>query len=306
MSYVIQLSDGRFIVIDGGNADGEVRTVTYNEASGKWEVSAVSHTSTDAQRLYDTMNAMKPAEHEKPRIAAWFISHAHGDHWDLPRNFLRDYKNKVELEVIAFNFPEQESAKIAEWRLTLMNECKTIAQENFGANVWIMHTGQVMELPGATVEVLSTVEDFYCEGGINSLSKEVDINNTCIVFRVTIGGMSFIVLGDAYPVTCQFMADAYGDALQSDIMQVSHHGYNGAVIDLYQAIDPKICLWPCDEYNFRTGSSQIGTQTGYYKFNWWLRNNPWTRDSQTGVRTHYALASSTTIHVKTGAITHKE
>lgn len=301
MSYVIQLSDGRFIVIDGGSADGEVRTVTYNAASGKWEVSAVSHPSSDAKRLYDTMNSMKPADHVKPRIAAWFISHAHADHWNLPYSFLNDYKNKIELEVLAFNFPEPERGNILDSRLNRMNAFKTVATEDYGAKVWIMHTGQVMELPGASIEVLSTVEDLFCEGGANSLSKEIDLNTTCITFRINIGGMSFVVLGDAYPTTCNFMANAYGDALESDILQLSHHGYNGAVLSLYKAIDPKICLWPCDEFGYNDGVRQ-GTTSGY-QFNYWLRNNPWTRGTTTGDREHYPLSSSTKIDVKTGNVT---
>jgi beta-lactamase superfamily II metal-dependent hydrolase len=246
---------------------------------------------------------MKPAEHDKPQIAIWFLSHLHGDHMDLPMNFLKDYTNKVDLDVLAFNFPEPESSNMVEWRQSIMEDFQKIAKEDYGADVWVMHTGQVMEFPGATIEVLSTVEDLYCEGAVSSLTKEIDINNTCIVFRVTIGGTSFMVLGDAYPTTCQFMADAYGDALQSDILQVSHHGYNGAVIDLYQDIDPKICLWPCDEFVFYTNSMQIGTENGYYKFNWWLRNTPWKRGTKTGTRTHYVTSYTTTIDAATGIVT---
>ena len=300
MSYVIQLSDGRFIVIDGGSADGEVRTVTYDEAPGKWPISANTHQSSDAQRLYETMHRMKPVSHAKPRIAVWFLSHAHADHWNLAQNFLTDYKGKIELELLAFNFPEAEGGHLLASRVDRINRFKTTARDDYGANIWIMHTGQVMELPGASIEVLSTVEDYFCEGKAAGLTKEIDINNTCIVFRVNIGGMSFMVLGDAYQTTCQFMANAYGDALESDIMQLSHHGYNGAVLALYKAVDPKVCLWPCDEYAFHTDSVRLGTPNGSYSFNWWLRNNPWTRGTQSGARTHYATSYTTTIDVATG------
>jgi len=305
MSYILQLSDGRFIVIDGGSADCDVRTVKYNASSGKWEVVSDTRRSTDGKRLYDTMNAMKPASHTKPQIAVWFLSHAHADHWNLAQDFLTAYKNKIELELLAFNFPEEKGGQLLASRVERINKFKATAQNDYGADIWIMHTGQVMELPGANIEVLSTVEDYYCEGKTVGLTKEIDLNNTCTVFRVNIGELSFVVLGDAYPTTCQFMADAYGDALQSDILQLSHHGYNGAVIDLYQAVDPKICLWPCDEYAFRTDSVRMGTQTGTYKFNWWLRNKPWTRGTETGTRVHYATSYTTTLDAKTGKVISK-
>jgi len=302
MSYILQLSDGRFIVIDGGSADCDVRTVKYNASSGKWEVVSDTRRSTDGKRLYDTMNAMKPASHTKPRVAVWFITHAHADHWNLAWNFLNDYKNKIKLETLAFNFPEPNRGNLTTSRQKRINEFKLLAKNTYGADLWVMHTGQVMELPGASIEVLSTVEDYYCEGKADALTKEIDLNNTSATLRVHIGSLSFMVLGDAYATTCRFMSDAYGNALQSDVLQLAHHGFNGATLEVYQAIDPKICLWPTDEFHYRTAPQTMGTAAGY-EFNHWLRNNPWKRDGGAqGAREHYTMSYVTTIHAQTGKI----
>ena len=60
MSYAIQLTDGKFLVFDGG------------------------YSNSDATRLLKVMNENKPASHAKPIVAGWFISHLHGDHyWGL-------------------------------------------------------------------------------------------------------------------------------------------------------------------------------------------------------------------------------
>ena len=296
MSYLIQLSDGRFIILDGGKADGQFQLVTYK--NGLWVADEASP-SSDGKRLYDTMVSMKPSDHAKPQIALWYLSHAHGDHYGLANQFLTTYQNKIELELVAFTIPA--SADLADANEQAMNTFKNNAQKNYNAEFWTMHTGQVMELPGATIEVLTTVEDVYCGG---DLSKLTDINNTCSVIRIHIGEMSFMVLGDAYPVAGEFMAAAYGDALQSDIMQLAHHGFNGGVKEMYQLVDPKICLWPCDEFRYQTDGRNLGTSGGY-DFNYWLRNSKWKRGNSTGARKHYSSSYITTIDANTGAITKK-
>jgi len=300
MSYLLQLSDGRFIVIDGGNSDGQVNTAKYDPVTGNWIASDEKISTSDAKRLYDTMCQMKPASHGKPQIAVWFMSHPHGDHMNLARSFFTTYKSSIELDLVAFNFPHPANNV---GHQPSVDDFRKKAEEYFGAETWIMHTGQQLFLPGCEIEVMSTVEDFYCGGYVGANESDVDLNNTCVVYRITMGKTSFMVLGDAYPATGQFMADAYGDALESDIMQLAHHGFNGGVYSLYTAVDPKICFWPCDQFRYETDSRNIGTSTGDYSFNWYLRNKKWTRDGLSGDRTHYTASYMTTINANTGKVT---
>ena len=100
------------------------------------------------------------------------------------------------------------------------------------------------------------------------------------------------------------MSSAYTTALQSDIMQLAHHGFNGGVRSLYEYVDPKICLWPCDEYRFQTDSRNLGTAGGY-QINNFLRNTKWVRGKQQGVRQHYTSSSITVINANTGVATKK-
>ena len=82
MSYVLQLSDGKFIVVDGG----------YD-------------TKEDAASIYKILTENKPANHEQPIIAGWFITHLHIDHIGALRNFTNRYKDKVKVEGFYYNFP---------------------------------------------------------------------------------------------------------------------------------------------------------------------------------------------------------
>ena len=86
-------------------------------------------------------------------------------------------------------------------------------------------------------------------------------------------------------------ADCFGSELKADILQLSHHGFNGACLDLYKAIDPDICFWACDVTRFDTDGRCLGTINGY-DFNKWLR------DDSVKVRRHYHSSTTTTIELK--------
>ena len=298
MSYLLQLSDGRFIMIDGGNADGTVTPAKQN-ANGLWTIGSAI-TTKDEKRLYDTMCDMLPPDETKPTIAVWFISHAHGDHMLLATDFVETYKDQIELEMIAFNFLEVSQTKLwigmKDWEMNFRNRVAT----NFpDAETWIMHTGQRLFLPGCEIEVLATAEDTVCTGKTIS-----DGNDICAVYRIKLGNSTFLVLGDAYPTTTEFMRDAYGSALESDILQLAHHGFEGSgmVKNFYSLVDPKICFWPCDEFRFQMDNRTIGHSDpgSTFYMNWWLRNTSWTRENRLGARQHYTASYMTTIDASTG------
>ena len=81
LSYVIRLSDGRFIIFDGG-----------------WNF------EPDRNRLFECLKAGSPDE--KPVIAAWILTHPHGDHYLCFLGFMEQYGDQVVIEKFLFNFPE--------------------------------------------------------------------------------------------------------------------------------------------------------------------------------------------------------
>ena len=294
MSYLLQLADGRFVMLDGGNKDGYVTTAVLNER-GDFVIGEKVKTE-DAKRLYDTMCRMTPDGFEKPVVAAWFITHAHGDHMTLASDFLKTYRDAITLEMIAYNFLQLDQGIMKVWADDF---CESAKACNPDVKTWILHTGQKLLLPDCTIEVLCTAEDYACTG--NPLG---DANNVSAAFRITMGKTVFIALGDAYPVNCSFMRDAYRGALQADILQLAHHGFDGsgASIGFYEAIDPKICLWACDEFRFRRDRRNVGNpQEGHiFHAHYWLRNTPWVRDTVVGEREHYTASYQTVIDAESG------
>ena len=238
MSYAIRLADGRFVVIDGGCTDFD-----------------------DDEKLYDTLKA-HTVDGGEPVIAAWFLTHAHSDHYQAFLKFAGRYGSKVKIETVVYNLPTEYFCS------SLVSEAaKVESQVNAisGAKVIYARTGQKFHIADATFEILLTPEDFYPSTCGN------DQNDTSVVFKITIADQTVMILGDsAYNAAPILLRRYKGDdfnALQSDIMQMAHHGYDG-VDALYRAIDPTIVLWPSPDHWFHESQRWEATNIENYGQRW--------------------------------------
>ena len=224
-----RLSDGRFVVVDGGGH--------YN-AMGNKIASVLSSMAVDKNKI---------------TVAAWIFTHAHGDH---AGGFLKfsdtDTAKKTTVENFIFNFGTGElydNLEEGPERGRLDDVRKKLETKYADSNHIKAHSGQVFHFADIEIEMLYTLEDQYP----NSFKTH---NITSIVFRVNIGGKTFMALGDAYTTTSNLLVKRYGDELKSDIVQVTHHGFVGGTIPLYSKIDPDIVFWPGGDYRF-TDLSQV-------------------------------------------------
>ena len=224
LSNVITLADGSFVIIDGGKK---------NDANNN--------------ELLEFLYAHKPADHEKPHITAWLISHAHHDHIHLCQEFLLQYGDRVELSLFGYNFPDLNSpwCKAEAAQLRWETRMIKILDEHFpNTKRWVMHTGQKLLLPGCEAEFLMTWEDFWPRP-----MKTTNQNSFCVRFTFK-GGKTYLATCDAWQDLVEPMTEVYGDYLKSDVLQAIHHGLAGGSIPFYQRIAPKIVLWPTGKQRF--------------------------------------------------------
>ena len=284
MGYVIQLADGRYIIIDGGPADSEITMLS--KETGQW-VEDGRKTTEDAKKLYDFLVANNPNE-GKPVIAAWLITHAHGDHTGLANQFLNAYKNDVTVELGGYNFPDLYNIEITEGGNVAMAQGASVFKASLPktAKQAVLHSGQELYFPGCEIEVIYTQEDYFPQPFATG-------NHTSMVFRVIMKAADgsetvFTVMGDAEKTNCQQILEIYGAELDCDILQLTHHGFNGACDGIYELMTPEACFWACDPYRYETDGRCLGTKTGY-EFNKWIREN---------VSKHYTSEYTTTIEIK--------
>ncbi len=218
MSYIVQLTDGSFIVIDGGPFDAQ-----------------------DTQKLMAFLNARKPESDEKPRIT-WMISHLHSDHVDLSFDFLKKYRENIDLEMFCWSVPNYENVTITDEAtsnsLAYQKAYDELLAEYYPDTIrYTFNAGDRMFLPGCDIEFLCTYNCLWPD-------EIGSINDTSAMWRMTFeSGYTFLVTGDTYPANCNFVCKVYGNLMKSDMVQTPHHGRVGSTLEFYRKVQADIILW---------------------------------------------------------------
>ncbi len=217
MTYLVCLTDGRFVVIDGG----------YDEEG-------------EAAHLFSLLTAQNVRE-GKPHIAAWFITHPHNDHFGGLVGLCREYPNEFILDKLIYNFPPRHVSNGFSDLVPFENAVKTLQN----TEIVTAKTGQQFCCDDTVFDVLFTWEDLCPIEGL------VNLNDCSLVLRMTVGERRVMFLGDAMPTASAVLCERYDDAaLQSEFLQVGHHGYGGGSDELYRRVNPKTLLWPCPDFWF--------------------------------------------------------
>ena len=232
MFLVYKLSDGRLFVFDGGNASTKNFFV---EALKK--ISGVS----------------------RPKIAAWVVTHEHGDHYGAMIEYY--YANAATIN---------QALDIQEiWMNPVTDEGKGIEKHfrNAFPNTKIRNLkyGEEITLDKIKITVLSTPDNVIGKSG-------VDVNSYSLVMMLNIGGKKILMTGDANKPTWDFMVDQQKNgakySLKCDYLQVPHHGVQDAGTTAgYNAANPRYLVIPStiDLANKLTTSTNAGPSYALYK-----------------------------------------
>ena len=233
MSYAIRLSDGRYILIDGGR-----------------------EFVPDAERLYECIKAGSP--HEKPIIAAWIMTHPHSDHFHCFIKFFDMFSDDVVIERFMYTFPEHDDV---EHYPSVMTKNARFVDSSIFTNIPLMeeriaktdaevfspHTGQRYVIGDAVLDILASIDD--------TIHRSQNVNATSLVIRMELGGQVVLWGADASFEEARIL-EKYGNYLKADILQVPHHGFRSgstaASIECYKVIAPEVCLLPVSDLNAYT------------------------------------------------------
>ncbi len=249
MSYVIKLSDGTFLIVDGG--------YNYNE---------------EGDRLYNLLRENTP-DGQKPVVSGWFVSHLHGDHYGGLQQLASRYSDQVEVRAFYYNFPEVAVGKTNPIGTGLSKTVEaSMGRWSTAARYGKLHSGMTIGFAGATATVIATHEDVY------PLNFE-DGNDTSTVIRLDIAGQRILFLADAYyNEDSAILSTIDKSDIQCDIVQMSHHGYEGCTSAFYQATGASVVLWPMNIDGYQENSSRGTPQevfgVWYYEyFNYYVRTS---------------------------------
>lgn len=216
MCYIFQCSDFSFFVID----------------------SAHDYSVNDDIRIYEFMRERTPSD-IKVRVAGWFISHGHIDHFGKFLDILR-YNKEIIIEGIYFNFAPNDHFSSESWMYSDINHVNIFYEElskHSEIPVYRLHTGQHFFVRDLSVDILCTHEDVY------PVSLD-NYNDSSTVLMITVGNDKICFPGDAGGEESKILERRYPKFLQCDIMQVSHHGHFGTTPGFYRLANAKTVLFP--------------------------------------------------------------
>lgn len=273
MSYVIRLSDGSFIVYDGG-----LKLKEY------------------AERLLRTLNRLTPDG--KPRIAAWILTHPHPDHTGVLEYFAEnpEYRDAVDVELFISNFPSDiQVAGESEDLPAYQNAVKKCMDFFPSAKKIKPFTGDILFIHGVELEVLYSQEVFLP-------THMNDLNASSLVTRLTAEGCSLLFPADhsdqesAYQ-NLHFNKGAirkiWGTYLKSDFVQVCHHGLGGGgTNEFYETVGAKYVFWPIGAEKYHAAKLGENPRNMYFK--------------KPNVKTFYAFGGVQVCRLRSGKVSWKE
>lgn len=220
MSYVFTLSDGSYVIYDGG----------------LWG---------DADHLIDFMHKNNKRADGKVNVVAWIITHSHDDHYECLKTVLEKFSDKLNIEQFVFNEARKEYfVNEKGFDCFLTSNIHELADDKFPNLKYVrLHTGQRMAVRDCIIEAFLTHEDIYP-------SMIEGMNATSLITKVYIGGQTFMFLADDEGQSDVILPQMYSKALKSDFVQVAHHGYSGGTDELYDLISPDYAMWPTAKYFF--------------------------------------------------------
>ncbi len=225
---VVKLYDNSVIIVDGGG---------YVQMS--------QHAAQTFDKFLHDITGTPSTQ--KVTIRTWSLSHPDGDHFTGFIRFMVNYHDNYDLQGVMYNLKN------------CPDELKTFLGEYLPAYYPDIvyhrpHTGEILTLGGVKFEILYTFEDLIQMSPITAQNKSgfefgsTDNNNSSFVFRATIDGKTFFIGGDANGDAATQMLKMYTSGeLNSDVMQVPHHGIVAITEDLTKwlnEISPSILLFP--------------------------------------------------------------
>lgn len=227
MSYAIRLSDGRFVMVDGG-------------------------TNFEQDTHYLMKFLKKNSPFEKPEIAAWIFTHPDCDHFFIFNDFMDLYGDDVVVEKILMNFPDVDDARYSQLKsiVRIGNNGDGVTQaehyqrllnhmQNRNIACYVPRCGQIYAVGDASFEILS------CQDNIPTEIRK--FNPISLIFRMELAGQSVLFTGDAHMDDSR-MTPRFGAHLKCDFMQIPHHGFPAGdseiAVEAYEIVKPSVCFLP--------------------------------------------------------------
>lgn len=173
------------------------------------------------------------------QVTGWFFTHPHSDHVGAFCRLMESYGSDIHVEAIYCNFLPEEVL------------CKYEPREAENTRKYFAWLDRLAHRYAITVKKMRAGDVYsFGEGKLHVLREpdpaitENCINNSSVVFRLDVHGSRVLFLGDlGSEGGAQLLECVSGEELKADFVQMAHHGQHGVERPVYEAIQPRCCLW---------------------------------------------------------------
>lgn len=206
-SFVIQLKNGHFVVEDGG-------------------------TEPDAPYLIDYLESLTP-EGQKPVIEAWFMTHAHIDHYGALKKIMLtpELADRIYVEGVYFVDPSasvkeyftKSEGNVSQAAWYIINSANNFKkQDGSKSEFYRPSLGQRYYFADITIDIPFTMDQITMDAYYST-----DFNDTSMWLMHNIEGQRFLHAGDAGTTSTKMAMGFYDkEYFELDVFSVLHHGIN--------------------------------------------------------------------------------
>ena len=239
-TFLIHCSDNSWIFIDGG-----VSTLTDKYAQGLFKFMSEKSNLQDGEKLV---------------ISAWYLTHAHRDHFQAFYSLINQYHDRIDLQRMIANLPDAKTVTHnTNWKD--FEPCMTLINQYYPNLMYMKaHTGMDIHLADVNFRILCSQEDILDYWVLNKkvwtdkwskwgnqssndadyktnrdADKKYDINNSSLISKITIGnGMTVLELGDMFRANNWLFPKYTLKSLTTDILILAHHFINDELLNTYE------------------------------------------------------------------------
>ena len=247
-SYVIRTTNGKLIVIDGGgNVDDSVPAYLPSALRAIAGVEAGEYFELDA----------------------WFISHAHNDHYYELAKMLNAYTatSNYKIKQFYFDIPpfNTDEFPYSDGEASYLAKLKT-GLDNYASvnNIPVAENSTYYDTvnssvinPTSVAQGLSITIDDVRFDVLQTWEKSRggNANNQGIILKMYACEQTILFLQDSKVAAGNALLNNSADQLKSDIVQTAHHGQDAVTQDVYKAISAEVNLWPTPRWVWNNTTS---------------------------------------------------
>ncbi len=223
MGYVFVTEKNRLLVVDGGHEE-------------------------DAESFLSLLTEIAGGI---PTIDLWIVTHPHRDHYGVLQELATraDLREHVNVKTLGWYFPAEFRDRSGKAPCDKADRHLREVCEAIGAAAYTPRMGDTVTVDDLKLRFLFVPADCKELTNPNSLS---------LIFSVKSLRRTALITGDACPVTMQYCVDRYGNVLQSDILQLPHHGLcDTGNPDFYRLVQARVLLVPISEAGDRAMRSGV-------------------------------------------------